>query len=116
VEIASDVEDDAWYTALSPQAPMRWRTFSEFIRDRDLWGEASLVERIERTYPFSRMIAFQSLSYKVTTANIPQTQAENSNRRSSVMFTERILAADRGAIETVVFLYGSRLGSASGAR
>jgi hypothetical protein len=107
---------DGWFTARSPQSPARWRSFSEFIRDRDLWGEASLVERIERTYPFSRMIAFQSLSYKVTTANIPLTQASDSNRRSSVMYTERILAADRGALETVVFLYGPRVGTSSGAR
>jgi hypothetical protein len=104
------IRGEDWFTARSPQSAPRWTSLSDFIRDRELWGEASLVERLERTYAFSAMVTFESLAYRVRTANIPNADAEAStNRRASVMYTERILAADRQAIETVVFLYGHRV-------
>lgn len=110
VDAPGAVED--WFIARSPQSAPRWRTLSEFIRDRELWADASLLERIERTYRFSGMIAFQSLAYKVTTANIPQNKDDASgNARASVMYAERLLAADRGALETVVFRYGPHVAS-----
>lgn len=104
------IRGESWFASRSPQASRRWTTLSDFIRDRELWGEASLVERLERTYALSAMVTFESLAYRVRTANIPNADAEQSpSRRASVMFTERILAADRQAIETVVFLYGYRV-------
>ncbi len=101
---------DSWYTALSPQSNPRWNSLSEFVRDRELWGDASFIERIERIYRFSSMMTCQSLSYRVKTANIPVVADDpSSTRRPSVMFTERLIAADRNAMETVVFLYGHRV-------
>lgn len=106
-----EAQPDAWYIARSPQSQARWDSLSEFIRDRELWGDAALIERMERTYRFASMITFQSLAYSVKTANIPVAEGgEDSGRRSSVMFTERLLAADRQSLETVVFLYGHRVG------
>lgn len=103
---------DAWYTARSPQATARWDSLSEFIRDSELWGEATLIERMERTYRFASMITFRSLAYRVRTANIPvQESGDEEDRRSSVMFTERLMAADREQLETVVFRYGHRVGA-----
>lgn len=104
-------QPDAWYIARSPQSAARWGSLSDFIRDRDLWGDAALIERMERTYRFASMITFQSLAYRVKTSNIPVDEGGGeTGRRPSVMFTERLLAADRDSIETVVFLYGHRVG------
>lgn len=101
-----------YFSPRSPQDASRWATLSEFIRDRDLWGDASLIERMERIYPFSAMMTFQSLAYRVMTANIPLSNPDgDTTRRSSVIYSDRILAADRGTLETVQFLYGPRLAS-----
>ncbi|MCH8333629.1 hypothetical protein IIC65_06810 [Candidatus Sumerlaeota bacterium] len=95
----------AWLQSRAPHFPPRWGSLSEFVADEDLWRGVTLSERFARIYPFSRMISFHSLSYKVISESLPAPIGGNKNRRASRLRTERIIAGDRGKIETVTFRY-----------
>lgn len=112
-----DFSQSQWYRAISPQSVVRWSSLSEFIQDDELWGDASELDRLSACFLFSRMITFQSLSYKVTTRNVGETQVVNGmHRRPSIKRAERILAADRGKLETVSFRYLTRQASTPSSR
>lgn len=101
--VSADIfQTDAWKQALPPLESVRWRSLSDLISDNEAWGpETLLINRIEACYPFANMIAFNSLSYRVTTENIPP--PDNSGRQPTIVRTERIVAGDRGRPETVRF-------------
>ncbi len=93
-----------WYRAIPPSAPSRWRGLSEFLLDEDLWDDAPLIERISKSNPFSRLVTFHTLSFKVT-SETTSPKAANKNRRTRTMRSQRLVAADRGRIETFGFHY-----------
>lgn len=93
-----------WYRSIPPSAPSRWRGLSEFLLDEDLWEDASLIERISKSNPFSRLVTFHTLSLKVT-SEATSPKVANKNRRTRTMRSQRLVAADRGRIETFGFHY-----------
>lgn len=93
-----------WYRSIPPSAPSRWRGLAEFLLDEDLWDDAPLIERISKTNPFSRLVTFHTLSLKVT-SEATSPRAGDSNRRTRTMRAQRLVAADRGRIETLGFHY-----------
>ncbi|MBI1784042.1 hypothetical protein HYR69_02770, partial [Candidatus Sumerlaeota bacterium] len=102
----SIASSEHWFEALPPQDTPRWRSLSEFVEDSDIWGDADLFSRIEVAYPFSNMITFHSLSYRVVTQSLPAPSvADQKDRRPTVVRSERIIAGDRGKPETVSFRY-----------
>jgi len=92
-----------WFWPRSPLVGARWGSLSAFVKDGGLWGEAPLAERVRRVYPFSRIVTFDSLSFKATTRNLVASASEDPLRRPSRRRAERIIAGDRGSLETVTF-------------
>jgi hypothetical protein len=66
-----------------------------------------LYDRLDTICPFSRMIVTHSMAVRTVSMNRFETVGDGSqpNRRPSVARAERILAADRGALETVSFSF-----------
>jgi hypothetical protein len=99
-----EAEED-WFAPLSPLRPPRWRSLSDFLGDAELWGGTTLLDRVRVVYPFSAAVTFHSLSYKIVTENLPDPVGRNEERRAASLRSERIVAGDRGATETVSFRY-----------
>lgn len=94
-----------WWRALPPSTPPRWNTLAEFLADPDLWGDDDLARRIETIFPFSNLITFHTLSMKVTAESAGGPAQTADGRRQSVMTSERIVAGDRGRVESVTMRY-----------
>lgn len=108
VEVSRQSQSDAWFQSVPPQAMAKWDSLSAFLEDNDLWDvNQTLIERINTVFPFSRLVTFDSLSFKITSENLPDPQRKSEKRRPSLVHSERIVAADRGRLETVTFTYGN---------
>ncbi len=102
--VGADVlNSDRWYQAVAPGANPRWRGMGDFLQDQDIWGQTTMDKRITTVYPFAMMVAFDSLSVKVLSQNIPDPKMAGEQRRQTVLTAERLIAGDRGQPETVTF-------------
>jgi hypothetical protein len=93
-----------WWAALDPLAAPAWRNLSDFIRDPILWNDLPLYERLDAMAPFYRLIATHTLAVEALTADRPN-QPDNENQRTHRAVARRLLAFDRGGVETLSFAW-----------
>ncbi len=85
-----------------------WRNLSDLVIDDRIWNQRPLYDRLDTVYPFLRMLTTHSQSYRLVTVNRPppkHTDTSASSIQPSQIMAERIIAADRGAVETIQFRY-----------
>lgn len=100
--------DKTYWRESDPRMGARWANISDFMLDNDVWGETSLYDRLNQAYPFSALIGTHSLSMVATSTTKPSPTSSNKReaaRRQNVNRAERLLAADRGMVETVNFKF-----------
>jgi hypothetical protein len=107
--VTSAVREDEWFRSIGPQAPARWKSLADFLKDPDVWGTDSLEDRMRVMYPSSLLIAFHSQSLRVVTESLVDPRDGDDPRRASVQRAERLIGVDRGTAETVTFRYLERI-------
>ena len=101
--------DMDWDNPASPLQEALWRNPSDFLRDDLVWGERSLYDRLDAVYGFFELLTTHSMAMEVTTANRTgqddEDALETPTRRPSRRLGYRLLAGDRGGVETVDFRF-----------
>jgi hypothetical protein len=92
---------------LDPFAAPRWNNLSDLLMDEEIWAGRPLYDRLDAVYPFCQLVATRSMALRVVTANrVPDpANSEQPARRPTLIRAERLLAGDRGAIETISFRF-----------
>ena len=98
--------DKTYWRPVSPEVDPCWATLSEFLLDDVLWRDTTLYERLNQSYAFTGLVGFHSLSMQTVATNlVSPTETARNSRRPAMGRAELILAADRGAVETVAFRF-----------
>lgn len=112
---AVSARDKTYWREIDPRSSARWANLSDFMSDKDVWGDTSLYDRLNQAYPFSALIGTHSLSMvATTTSRMSAPTRSEAARRQNVSRAERLLAADRGAVETVNFKFVGSSADAAG--
>ena len=98
-----------WETR-NPLLLARWRNLSDFLLDEAIWTGRPLYDRLDSAYPFARLLTTHSMSMQLSTLSRSKVIPDPSGRqqRPSQSRAERLLAGDRGVLETVGFRYSGR--------
>lgn len=121
-----------WWQSVEPFSHRRWRNLSDFLMDEEVWAGRPLYDRLDAAYPFCQLVTMHTMALRAITANrtnpevaaaeptatptetpsarTPKKGSRNvreakSQRRPTMVRAERLLAADRGVLETVSFRY-----------
>ncbi len=90
---------------LSPQSAQAWPNLSDFLLDEQIWGETPLYQRLTQAWPFASLVGTHSMSMLAVATSRPEPIEAGSTRRPNLARSERLLAGDRGRLETVSFRY-----------
>lgn len=100
---ALDQRNNLYWKAGSPFDSAVWTNLSDFLMDDTLWSDSTtLYDRLDAVYEFLPLLVTHSQSMAMGTANLT---AEKQERNPARMQTQRILAFDRGRLETLSFRY-----------
>jgi len=102
---APTAQDAQWWTAVDPRQTPHWRNLSDFILDEDVWQGRPLYDRLDAVFPFCQLVSTHSMTLRVVTTNGPAPPAagQTATRRVNPLSSERIIAGDRGAVETLSY-------------
>jgi hypothetical protein len=91
-----DAGNIAWWREISPIDASVWPNLSDFLLDDNVWQSSTLYARLDAVYPFLPLVTTHGLSARVLSV---ARQAQSSG----ALIVERIMADDRGGLETVAF-------------
>lgn len=103
---AASPSDKSYWREIDPRTSPRWANLSDFMTDAEVWGDTALYDRLNQAYAFAGLVGTHSLSMvATTTSRLPEPTKSETARRQNVSRAERLLAADRGTVETVNFKF-----------
>jgi hypothetical protein len=102
-------QQGAWWLETDPLGPAVWRNLSDFLQDERLWQGLPLYDRLDRVYAFLPLVTTHSVSLWSLMGNREvQPREEVGEKRKTMFQIERVLTADRGRLETILFKYYGR--------
>ncbi|MCE5229204.1 type II secretion system protein GspK [bacterium] len=118
-----DTRDRSYWREIDPKNGACWANLSDLITDKQVWGDTAFYDRLAQVYAFAPLIGTHSLTMmSVATTKVASAgETKNANakksdlaRRENITRAERLLAADRGVIETVHFAFVGSAADAAG--
>lgn len=98
-----------WWMERHPLDHPEWRNFSGFLLDERVWQGRPLYDRLNAAMPFHAMVGTHSVSLVALSANrANDVEDRDGDRRPTRLTAERLIAGDRGGVETVRFNYYGR--------
>ncbi|MEN6625840.1 MAG: hypothetical protein ABFD69_06385 [Candidatus Sumerlaeia bacterium] len=106
--------DKTYWREFSLETTGCWANLSDFMADSRIWGSTSLYDRLNQAYAFAPLLGTHTMTLKSVATTRVASSTKDPSRRQNITRAERILAGDRGMVETVSFRFVGSAADAAG--